>query len=724
MKWFAFIIVLIVAATSVQTQPRKFSNQGRPWNRRLRRPAERARTSQRDKGPPGFPHPIPQDSQVDVVPLEKGPFNPRGTKRQDTFKRPRPRPFSGRQKQTFGSISDSPRDGTQTESSRKTSQQDRSFPKQFDSSPKRPSGAQQGNKMGPGPEQFDRPTRKPAGSRQGSRSPFGAPSLDIYTKRDNQLDVGGNMGFSLDTQFEGPAQLIDKLSPPSFDTSHEFPFDPPRPSSTGKLDQRPFSPSGDRKSQAGSSRQGQEPSRQGKFEKNDPISRQGQKVKSRQGQFEPSKPGRFHKTRQGQGQINAAGKRGADVSRDIQPKGKLFDRQNNRSPFGYSPDFGSLPSSMQPGTMSQGQMEVMDQTQLTAGGQGDFLVEGEIQIPTALLKAAGLLGGKDTSGQKSTGLPPQGSENTPGQSSKDVSQQGDFGPLSQGNVDLTGQGGFDPSVGPDSYPQQGEFGPSTRPVDSPQQGGFDPSVQPDGGPQQGGFDPSVQPNGGPKQGGFAPSVRLDSGQQQGGFDSSVRYDGGPQQGGFDPSIRPDSGPQQGGFDPSVRRDGGPQGGYDPSQQPDSGTQQGGFDPPVRINGGPQQGFDPSVRPNGGPQQDFFPSVQPDSGPQRRGFDPSFRPDSGPQQEGFEPLVRPDGGPQQGLNPSGQAQSEKFDPSGQVNFADFRPERFGPSREPAFGQTPTEVPQQGQADANVSSSETEGQGQSVADRLSALLGKLK
>ena len=651
MMWFGLVLFLFVVTTLVHTQdPRS------RWSRQFA-PQNTAR--QKDSGPPGFPHPIPEQRQVDVVPLEKGPFNQQDVSGPGNFRSRVPRPSNGGQTQSFDSQS-------QGESG-KTKNGPSGMRKHYIGSADASAGLPD-----PRSGQLDKRTADTFGGfRNNKREPYRGPQFEVQQQTSNQLDMGGNMGVSLDTQIEAPAQLLDALSPPTFDPSLLFGSNRPPSSGPVKSDQT--------QSDLSQGIKGLFNTRPGRVDASESNLRS-----------------RVPTDRSGPTQMNAA-----------KPE-----------------SMGSPP--VDPGTIAQGLIDVMDQTQMRAGGQGEVMLEGEIQIPTAILKAAvGVLGGSDTSGSTAT----DGSQFSGIDPSNKATQQ---------RYDHSSQkSGFDGKLKRDSSPQQGVADPSRpdlsrRPGSfDPQSAGFDafsrserrPQGQFDLSRQQGehsgfdqtgqqgglsGFDASGQQGGQPgfdrsgQQGGqpgFGPS-----GQQggQSGFDQTGHQEG---LGGFDSSG------QQGGqlgFDPLGQQGGQPS--FDRSgqqgEQPsfDRTGQQGGqpsFDRSGQQGGQPsfdrsgQQGEQPGFDRSGqqGEQPGFDRSGQQAGQPSfdrsgQRGGQPRF--DTLGQQEGQSGFDRsgPQGG-QAGFDPSGQqGRPSRFDPSGQQGGqAGFDPSgqqggqpRFDPSRQ--------------------------------------------
>ena len=733
MMWFGLVLFLCVVTTLVQTQdPRS------RWSRQFA-PQNTAR--QKDSGPPGFPHPIPEQRQVDVVPLEKGPFNQQDVSGPGIFRSRVPRPSNGGQTQPF----DSQSQGESGKTKMGPSGMRKRYIGSADASADLPD-----SRAG----QLDKRTADTFGGfRNNKREPYRGPQLEVQQQTSNQLDMGGNMGVSLDTQIEAPAQLLDALSPPTFDPSLLFGSNRPPSSGPVKSDQT-----------------------------------QSDLSQGIKGLFN-SRPG------------------GVDASESILRSRAPTDRSGPTQMNAAKPEsMGSSP--VDPGTIAQGLIDVMDQTQMRAGGQGEVMLEGEIQIPTAILKAAvGVLGGTDTSGStanKGTGTAARQRydhssqksgfdgnlkrDSSPQQGVADPSrpdfsrrpgsfdtQSAGFDAFSrserrpQGQFDLSrqqggqsgfdqtgqqgGQGGFDPSGqqgGQPSFDRSGQQGgqPSfDRSGQQGGQGGFDPSGQQRG---QSGFDRSGQQGGQPS---FDPSgqqggqPRFDPSGQQGGqpsFDRSGQQGGQPsfdslgQQGG-QPSF--DRSGQQGGqprFDPSEQQGGQP--GFDPSGQQGG---QPGFDPLGQRGG--QPGFDPSGQQGG--QAGFDPLGQQGGQPSfdrsgQQGGQPGF---DRSVQQGFDPSIRKDSGKQSGFDVSAQQeyiQRGSVDPSGQSYVGDQIVDRksgglvtksvggdiIRTKDEQGIGHAPfsgavksSNVPRQ--AFVDTSRQDIKGQGeQSAADRLSALFGK--
>ena len=547
MMWFGLVLFLFVDTTLVQTQdPRS------RWSRQFA-PQNTAR--QKDSGPPGFPHPIPEQRQVDVVPLEKGPFNQQDVSGPGNFRSRVPRPSNGGQTQPF----DSQSQGESGKTKMDPSGMRKRYFESVDASAGLPD-SQAG--------QLDKRRADTFGGfRKNKREPYRGPQFEVQQQNSNQLDMGGNMGVSLDTQIEAPAQLLDALSPPTFDPSLLFGSNRPPSSGPVKSDQAQSNLSQDIK---------------GLF-------------KTRPGQVDASERNlrsRVPTDRSGPTQMNAA-----------KPE-----------------SMGSPP--VDPGTIAQGLIDVMDQTQMRAGGQGEVMIEGEIQIPTAILKAAvGVLGGTDTSGSTAT----------------DGSQFSGIGPSNKGTGTAAQQrydhssqkSGFDGKLKRESSPQQG-VADSSRPDFSRRPGSSDP--------QSASFDAFSRSE-------RRPQGQFDLSRQQGGqsgFDQTGQQGG---LGGFDPSGQQGG---QSGFDPSGQQEGRPS--FDRSGQQ---GEQLGFDPLG------QQGGQPSFSRSG--QQGGQPSFD---RPGQQGGQPSF--DRSGQQRGQHSFDRPgQQGGQPGFDPSGQQGGQpSFDPLGQ------------------------------------------------------------
>ena len=725
-----FVLILIFPANAQSPFDRSFRRQ--PSDRR-RQPTEANRRFQ-DQAPPDIIVPrqndrnIPRqsDRQVDVVPLERGPFDRRGPRmsqgQMETSNRaqvdaggqgemmiegeiPIPKRMLDAARQFQGGFNE-PRRGSSDRGLRRGFDNRRG--NRFDRNPPPPpadtfSGSQRGP-QGPGSvdgrqNQFDgardRLRDLPPRDRNTGTEPRGfdrrrdpgrnfgpEPRRDrtgrgqLETSNQGSLDMGASGNLGVDVQLEGPAALLDPTGSGQ--------FDPPR----------------DRQGQFDRARSDRQPSdrgnirdpRQGRFDRTtdprldasnqiDPLrsgssTRDGRFKGTGQGSFDSARdrgtrPGRFDGPRQGDARRDRrfnVGREGQGAQQE--PAGTLRDRglapprKEGIETFpagpvdmrgGRRPDTSVPTDSSQPGPggvgvrrpgqrFIQGQMEATNNATLDAAGSGEVLMEGEIQIPTKVLKSAikdvireegiPLLGGlnpDNSTRSLSTSRPGLPSINQPSQSRQDLSQAG--------NNDRLGTSGFDSS-------QQGQDGVNVDRqgkgrLDGPQQdqGGFDASGnidmrgtgRLDGSRQgQGGFDASgnidrrstgrldgsIQGQGGLDASGNIDrrgTGRLDGSiQGQGGLDASGnidrrgtgRLDGSRQgQGGFDASGNIDrrgtgrldgSRQGQGGFDASGNIDRRGTGRLDGSRQG-----QGGFDASGNIDRRGTGRLDGSIQGQGG-----------------------------------------------------------------------------------------------------------------------------
>ena len=441
---------------------------------------------------------------------------------------------------------------------------------------RRDSPARDWNTGGTDPRGFDR--RRDPGRDFGPeprRDRMGRGQLE--TSNQGSLDMGASGNLGLDVQLEGPAAILDPTGSGQFDAprDRQGQFDRARPdrlpSDRGNLRdtrQGRFDRTNDPRFDASNQI---EPSRSGS------SSQDGRFFGPDGGSFEPavgSSSGRFDGPRQNQSRSDRGFNPGLDGAGGQQvggpsdrglgsprqegiatfPQGPV-DMQGGRRPDTSAPVDLSRPGpdvgagSRLGGRFAQGQMEATNQAQLDAAGSGEVLIEGELQIPTKVIKAAvkdviaeqGLLGNRtipdNSSGSLSDarqGLPSisqpiQNRQELPPSGSADAWVPGGFGnsPQDQGGVNINGQGsgrqegsqrsqgGFDSSgnvggQGTGRFDGQGSFDGSGN-VDRQGIGRFD-------GPQQG-------------QGGFDARGNIDrqgtglfDGPQQGGFDSAGNID--------------------------------------------------------------------------------------------------------------------------------------------------------------------------------------------------------
>ena len=273
----------------------------------------------------------------------------------------------------------------------------------------------------------------------------------------------GQFDFLTQGQVDGSRQRpFDSSRDGRFDSSRQEQFDAPRQpagSRDGRFDasQPPFDSSRDRRFDSARSGQIDAPG-QGSFDnpRQGGGPRDGRFDQSGQGRMDP----RFGSTPQEQ--IDRFPTEQFDRPRDRRPDARGQGQFDTSQP---GRDFGnSRPGNR--GSFTQGQMEATNKANLDASGQGEILIEGEIQVPTHLLKAA----------QKGLSSALVGA----GQGPADSSRPGSIDGTGQGpNSGSTGQGGFDP------------LGPST---DGPRQNRFDGSAQGNPGSGQDPFGPSGQGN--------------------------------------------------------------------------------------------------------------------------------------------------------------------------------------------------------------------------------------
>ena len=578
MELFAVLVLLLIVPINAQDQAFDRNFRRRPSDRRMQRTEARRFPDQR---PPEFSVPRQNDRQVDIVPLEQGPFDqrrPRMSQGQMSTSNqaqmdaggqgeilmqgeiPIPRRMLDAVRQTRGDSSgqggfNEPRRGSfdgerrrGLDSRRGTGFDRNALPppppdtfggpqrdpqglgpadavrqRQFDGSRDRQRGfPSRDRNSGTGPRTFDR--RQDPGGNFGPeprRDRFGRGQME--TSNQGSLDVGASANLGLDVQLEGPAQLLDPAGSSQPDSGLQQPgrfdrrldstrdpqrqFDRARPDSgqfrdplQGRLDQT-------RGRRFDSSNQF-EPSRSGS------AVRDGRFDGARQGSFDSTRdrgigPGRFDESRQRQARrdrgFNSGRERrlgapqeqvGTLRDRRLDPPAKesigtfpqgQLDRHGGRrpdtptqvDPSQPGPDVGGV----RPGDrFRQGQVEATNKAQIDAAGQGEMLIEGEIQIPTKILKAAlkGITGGTDqgsSSGQGQNLVDSTGSLSTarPGQASTNKSGQGFQDLRPGGNIDRQGPGRFD-----ESQQGQGGFGSSGN-IDRQGTGGFDGSQQGQGG---------------------------------------------------------------------------------------------------------------------------------------------------------------------------------------------------------------------------------------------------
>lgn len=378
------------------------------------------------------------DTQIDVIPIDQGPFGQMSFDRQRGVPPTSPDILAGSKGDT--------RNGGRIE-----------IPTahQFDSQI-RARDREQGRKTNTGSETVDMGRRQGVGFGPEPRR-GGFATGQLMTTNQGSFDVGGSMNLGLDVQLEGPAQILDPSGSGSSDTARSADtrtqtdrfsrLPPPRQVNSAQnqgksqtergLFDRGFNSSAkglsnSQKEFGGSSRgiwqkerlhsvpdsrfdsSGNRPlnTREGNALRNNlfdaTLSTQAVQEQSkdfrqgnspRDGHIDTTDPRRLERTFHDQGRSGGrhpSSQNGGGFGPSRQENIGTFrqgqvDRQAERrtDQAGQGLLDTSPSRNFQPGKrFSQGQMEASNRAHLDAGGQGEILIEGEIQVPTHLLKNA------------------------------------------------------------------------------------------------------------------------------------------------------------------------------------------------------------------------------------------------------------------------------------------------------------------------------------------------